>query len=100
MSNVTVTIGRNVGDVAMSRHAWSTYRRAVRAVLAEVDAEIYADGARYRGQWGGIYEDAAIWLAAVDDAYVPAMRTALAGLAHAYDQDAIGLTVGTGELVA
>jgi hypothetical protein len=56
------------------------------------------DGARYRGSWDGVREDSAVWLASVAPDVVDAVRSALASLADAYRQDAIGLVIGTPEL--
>jgi hypothetical protein len=95
---VTVTIGRNVGDVPMPADAWRSFHAAVRQTLETADANVWAD-ASYRGQWDGVYEDAALLHASVEDYAVGPIRETLARLAGAYGQDAIGLAVGTAELV-
>lgn len=95
---LTVTIGRNVGDQPMPHDQWESFRRSVRRTLETAGGEVWAD-ARYRGQWEGIHEDAAIVHALVDDEAVDPVRITLAELAALYGQEAIGLAVGTGELV-
>jgi hypothetical protein len=96
MSAATVTIGRNVGDQPMTAAEWQHYRADVRAVLDKAGAETWVD-ADYRGSWDGATEDAHVWLAQLER--LDSLRPAFAALAERYHQDAIGLVVGTPELV-
>lgn len=96
MSTATITFGRNVDGEPMSATAWEGFHAAVLAVLNRLDATVLSD-ATYTGSWEGVTEDAAIVLCEVEP--TNSLRDALAGLARIYAQDAIGLTVGEGELV-
>lgn len=97
-TTVTITIGRNVGNIPLDSRSWERFRQSVSDALTAGSAETWAQ-ATYVGAWEGVSEDAAIWLAAVPADRLGALRAALGALASLYRQDAIGLTVGTGELV-
>jgi hypothetical protein len=101
MSDVTVTIsiGRNVDDAPMSATAWSRFRADVRESLNLCDGTLYVDAAQSVGEWEGVREDSATFVAAVSLDCVPLIRADLHGLCLTYGQDAIALTVGTTELV-
>ena len=85
----------------MSSASWRSFRQAVRRILGTVKADVWTDTSYQGGEWNGIREQAAVFVAGLpDDAPHDAIRQALASLAEAYGQDAIGLTIGQAELVA
>lgn len=92
---VTVTIGRNIGDEPMPQSRWNAYGDAVRDLL-KLDGEIFAD-ATYNGWWDYVSEDARVFVATTRSP--DRLRLGLAQLAEVYRQDAVGLQVGTTELV-
>ena len=100
MTGITITIGRNVGDVPMSPTRWADFRAHVGAILDSLRADIWAE-ATYVGRWDGQAEEAAIWHAGVEGGLdVERLDATLGRLAHAFGQEAIGLTVGPARLAA
>jgi hypothetical protein len=105
METVTVTIGRNVQDLPLPDSEWIDFVTRTRASVAEITDELFAV-APYRGSWNGAGEDAYVIYGALPDvptdqrdSLVSVLRTSLGTLATIYGQDAIGLSVGTSELV-
>jgi hypothetical protein len=99
MDTATVTIGRNVGTEPMSDDRWTDYVRQARQVAQMAMSDVWAD-AGYDGGWEGNEEDAwAFYGPLTPGLDVDALRSTLATLADVYGQDAIGLSVGVGELV-
>lgn len=96
---ITISIGRNVGDTPMTRAAWDNFHADIVATITVPDSDVYVPGAHSVGEWEGVPEESRTYVASVPEEYVPAIRTRLAHLAHAYRQDAIALTVGVGTLV-
>ena len=105
MNTVTITIGRNVGTVAMYDGEWAAFQNAVQVILENANADIYVRYAPGRGSWTDVdgytvEEENATWVAGLDPAAVETVRENLARLAFLYVQDAIAYTVGTTDLVA
>ena len=100
MKTVTVTIGRNVGDEPLPAAAWNDYTADTRRAVEAVTVDLWAV-APYRGSWEGQPEDAVILYGSLIDVdgVVEALRQRLATLATYYGQQAIGLSVGSSELV-
>lgn len=105
MQTITVTIGRNVGTEPLTLDAWNQYVSSVRRAVDAATSELWV-ATPYRGSWDGTPEDAFVFHGAAldgdnaeDYGTLPALRSRLAILATYYGQDAIGLAVGTGELV-
>jgi hypothetical protein len=96
---ITISIGRNVGATPMTRAAWDNFHADILATITTPGADVYVPGAHSVGEWEGVSEESRTYVASVPEDYVPAIRTRLAHLAHAYRQDAIALTVGVGSLV-
>lgn len=101
MNTITVTIGRNVGDEPMSPSSWNNFIFDTRKAFLQSAEDVWA-GALYTGGWNGHSEDAYILYGpskSESAAAVTILRQTLAILATKYGQDAIGLSVGEGELV-
>lgn len=103
MNTITITIGRNIPTAGLPIEAdeqtWAAFRNDIQTVLENHRAEIFVRGSLGRGEWDGIEEDNATWVAAVDDGHVPSIQHRLGVLAYVYGQDAIALTVGQTTLV-
>jgi hypothetical protein len=101
MRAATVTIGRNIGHVAMDATEWAAFRSGV----ADLFAELWTPGAEYAGTWTEsdgtvVTEASAVFFGPLrPDLTDGAVRSRLADLATRFEQDAIGLTVGTPDLV-
>lgn len=99
-ATVTVSIGRGLPDGGSMRLGeWDAFRQDVRDRLALVSAEVYVDAARSVGEWEGVPEESATWVALIPADNITALRGAIRAMAVRYRQDAIALTVGTTELV-
>jgi hypothetical protein len=98
MTTVTVSIGRNVGDEPLSPDRWLAFKYAVRSGLGE-DATVYVDGAASIGQWQGVSEESATWVADIEETRAALLSRHLAKVALEYGQDAIALTLGETRLV-
>lgn len=96
METATVTIGRNVGEQPLPDDDWQAFKDATRRVLDGSDIWTDAD---YIGAWEGVTEDAHVYVAGLPDGNHDDIRKALVSLAAQYHQDAIGLTIGTAQLV-
>lgn len=98
-TTVTISAGRNVGAAPMSAKAWQSFRDDIALAIYDAHGEIFVRDARSRGEWEGIEEDSATYVAGVPRDYLPHIRDSLAYLARIYRQDAIALTVGETEFV-
>ena len=104
MKTVTVTIGRNVGITPLVSEEWNDFVSRARKAVSKATQEIWA-AAPYKGLWEGNTEDAFVFYGPLLDDYdewprvVRELREDLRNLASEYGQDAIGLSVGDGELV-
>jgi hypothetical protein len=97
---VTVSIGRNVGDQPMPENRWQDFRDGISGYLARFADVVYVDAAHSVGEWDGILEDSATYVAAVPAANVNGLRACLVLDCWQYGQDAIALTIGETELVS
>lgn len=98
MRTVTVTIGRNVGTEPMPREQWNHFVAKVRNEVSLATEEVWAV-APYQGSWEGVREDAVVFYGPLKEPRLEILRSSLSNLATYYSQDAIGLSVGEGELV-
>jgi len=98
-ATVTVSIGRSIGPVPMSSAAWDEFRDGIRSALADLGATIYVDAAASVGEWDGVVEESATWVAELDASHVQHVPAYLSALCALFSQDAIALTVGTTTLV-
>jgi hypothetical protein len=98
---VTVTIGRNVGDVPMSEPAWLRFRDYVRLWLQSALLPDFLATYDGTGEWQGVPEDSTtIVLSGVSTCVQRAdLQVWLAATAAIHGQDAIALTIGDTELV-
>ena len=103
--SITVTIGRNVGDVPMSERRWHEFDTDVQGTLANnVFARQIIAVERHlgRGSWEGVEEDSIkityLLKSALTDEAIATLSRDLSELAWFYDQDAIALTIGTSTL--
>ena len=101
MYQVTVTIGRNVGDSPMADADWQRFAARVVNRLEWIGADSVErhDG---RGEWDGIVEDSSKFSAlfdSLDSRSVDALRHSLSIIRDDYQQDAIALCIGNSELI-
>jgi hypothetical protein len=82
----------------MPANTWRSFRQSSRALLDTAEGQVFAE-TTYRGQWEGVYEDAAILYGQVDDDVATALGTSLGQLAETFGQEAIGYAVGSPGLV-
>jgi len=101
MDNATITVsaGRNIGAQPMGPDAWAQFRADIAQAIHDAQGEIFVHDARSRGEWEGVAEDSATFVASVPRDYLPHVRDGLAYLARLYRQDALALTVGATEFV-
>ncbi len=98
MNTITVTIGRNVGEVPLYPRAWRDFTDALDRLVGERAEQVFVQ-AQGCGAWAGVGEDNYTIVASIGAASLRTLPAALARLAHEYLQDAIALTVGTTALV-
>lgn len=99
METVTVTYGRNVGDLPMDLERWNDFNWAMRNTVESYTAELWADG-QSRNAWKGVPEESRVLYGPVrTGANLTQLRARLANLATQFGQEAIGLSVGQSELV-
>lgn len=99
---VTVSIGQRAGEAQepMALAEWQEFRRLVGALLSDVvDGTVHVDGALGRGEWDGVPEVSATFVAEVPTHSLGVIRAGLAFLKKGYGQDAIALTIGHTEFV-
>ena len=102
MDNVTVTIsiGRGIGDSPMSARKWREFRADVRGALHSAGGTLYVDSAKSIGEWEGVREESATFVAGdIPADNVPALMDHMREFCERYDQDAIAFTVGETYLV-
>lgn len=102
MHVITVTIGRNVGNIPMSLTLWEQFKGDVEAdMLAAVPSDI-VETHFGTGVWDGVEEESAkITLLRHSEptaAMLAKLRAYLSKSARHYGQDAIALTIGQSEL--
>lgn len=99
---LTVTFGRNIGDVPMDLDRWAEFSWKARETVRDFTSELWADGVS-RSQWLGTPEESRVLYGpvkpTVNDLNLRQLRARLANLATQYGQEAIGLSVGESELV-
>jgi len=96
MINVTVAIGRNVGDEPMTSRLWRAFQGDVQDALQACGHEpVFMAKYQGTGRWQGRTEHS-VMLSASFDASVDseALAEALGVIARRYRQDAVALTVG------
>lgn len=103
---VTVSIGRNVGDVPMPIHRWRQFQMDTHGVIADSVFEKQIEFIERHvgeGSWDGVTEDSVKITfglkSALTEEALDSLRHTLTGLARFYDQDAIALTIGQSELI-
>ena len=104
MNTITITVGRNVPTagrpIEMDAETWGNFQGDIDFLLFALAGEVYVRAALGRGEWHGVGEDNATWVAAVmDDRDLPKIEQGLEQLAAKYKQDAIAFTVGKTTLV-
>ena len=98
----TVSIGQRAHEAQepLDIGQWHEFRRLVGALLSEVvDGTVHVNGALGRGEWNGVAEVSATFVADVPQHRLNVVRSGLAFLAKAYGQEAIALTLGYTEFV-
>ncbi len=98
MNTITVTIGRNVGEVPLILATWRDFTNSLDRLIEERAEQVFVQAER-RGTWDGVGEDNYTVVAACCTASLRTLPAALARLAHEYLQDAIALTIGETTLV-
>lgn len=94
---VTVSIGRNIGDQPMSSDQWSAFRFALLDVLDKGE-HLFTTSGRSHSRWGD--EDSLTVAVDVLEEQIPAIRSALAQLAADYQQQTIALTIADPEFIS
>jgi hypothetical protein len=109
MTTVTVSIGNRTapryGAEEFTAERWEYFKDRVRDALAEFEFVVYVDGAESTGEWDGVPETSATWVASVKDEHdshfpVEYLKGVLSFWADEFYQDAIAVTVGTTDLVS
>jgi hypothetical protein len=96
-SQVTITIGRNVGETPMSDSEWSHFLALVDLFVTGDAFELRADFGWFDGQgvWASQQEDSAIRVFVTGKAVTPDfVSAALSVIADVYHQDAIAWSYG------
>ena len=99
-SNVTVTIGRNIGDLPMAPPDWDRFQDDVRDQLGALLKADYTFTYYGEGEWEGVKEESAVILL-VGTTYTARtgdVDSVLSALSDKYLQDAIGWSAGLGHL--
>ncbi len=106
MATVVVSIGNRTapkfGAEEMTAQRWSTFKDRVRDSLRGAGFRtIYVDGAESFGEWDGVREVSATWVAAPEGfSDIEVLKGALSFWSDEFLQDAIAVTVGETELVS
>jgi hypothetical protein len=95
-SQVTVTIGRNVGDRPMFAFEWNDFKRCLADLLGDVVAPTLTFGPfKGTGEWEGVAEESSVLIVITGRAVDPARLSGrLVHLARAFNQDAIAWSYG------
>ena len=105
MIQVTVTIGRNVGDSPMAEDRWCDFRASIDDALMDsfkIDSLESIESHNGTGEWQGVREDslkASVLFDSLDALGVQQLRERLAIIRDEFEQDAIALCIGDSELV-
>lgn len=96
---VTVTIGRNIGDLPMRHSEWLRFQDHVRFVLRyDLEADIFGPFSG-QGEWNGVTEESVVHTGiARKTCNTERFGEILTGLAHVFNQDAIAWSFGAGRL--
>ena len=105
MSNITATVsigqGAHKAQEPLDLAQWHEFRRLVGTLLSEVvDGTVHVNGALGKGEWNGVPEVSATFVADVPQHRLHVVRSGLAFLAKAYGQECIALTLGHTEFVS
>ena len=98
----TVSIGRraHAAQAPLDAIDWASFRDVVAVLLTEtVDGVLHVDDASSTGEWEGVPEDSATFVAEVPAHSVGTVRAGLRLLARTYGQKAIALTFGQTEFI-
>jgi hypothetical protein len=101
MRTITVTIGRNVGPDPLPAEEWNTFVFETRQIVEAVTTELWASGPS-RSTWDGVSEENFYFYGPLNTASrvrFRRFRNRLETLATKYRQEAIGISIGTFELV-
>jgi hypothetical protein len=101
-NTVTVSIGQRAyaAQEPLPLNEWQEFRRLVGALLSDVvDGTVHVNGALGHGEWNGVPEVSATFVADVPTHSLSVVRAGLAFLKKAYGQDAIALTIGHTEFI-
>lgn len=100
MPTVTISIGRGLPSGGSLRPSeWEAFRAHIDDTLTDCAATVYVSRAYSVGEWEGIAEESATWVASVTAEHVPYLRDYLRVATDVYRQDAIAFTVGETELL-
>jgi len=95
-SQLTVTIGRNVGSTPMSDTEWDYFIRTVQGIIVDHFAPSLTFGPFYgTGEWQGVTEESAVITAVTHyPGSTEQFGTRLADIARTFGQDAIAWSFG------
>lgn len=100
---VCISIGRgaHVAQQPLSADDWRAFRNQVRTILTEViDGTVHVDDAQSVGEWNGVSEDSATFVAEVPQQALSVLRAGLRLVGRTWGQEAIALTIGQTEFVS
>jgi hypothetical protein len=98
-TNVTVTIGRNIGNEPMGERTWRAFQDTVQTALQHADAgkrPTFLASYTGQGEWQGVSEQSVIFSASYDGATIDrdALSSLLGRIAKVFKQDAVALSIG------
>lgn len=95
-SQVTVTIGRNVGSEPMSEHDWRDFQSMITGTIRDLLAPSVSFGPFYgSGEWEGVTEESAVFtFVSHYPASVARVTERLGKVAEMFSQDAVAWSFG------
>jgi hypothetical protein len=97
---VSIGRGAHARQEPLSDVEWSEFRRLVGVLLTlTVDGTLHVDGALSTGEWKGVPEESATFVAEVPHASLSVVRAGLRYIGQGYGQECIALTLGYTEFV-
>ena len=111
MKTIGITIGRNIGDIAMDENAWALFQSQVYQVLDilaekhEIPGAFIESWSSTEGSWGGVPEDSCHFQLRMDkdansqDLLDELQTRYLPVFLDLWEQEAIAVTVGRSFLV-
>lgn len=90
MSQATITIGRNIGNVPMHDYVWENFQ----AEISDLFSELYVSSP-FQGQWENVIEESYLFIGEIRPEMLDKLEVKLSHVAKVYNQDAIGLILNS-----